>query len=110
MSARRQGILACILFFLVCSLTYFTTGFFVIQPIGALPEGATIWYWRLDTSLPFICSADGLLLEKHEGVSLLGRAVALGAVARPIADRKIATLPYSRTLYLISTGGREFER
>ena len=30
--------------------------------------------------------------------------------ARPIADRKIATLPYSRTLYLISTGGRELER
>ena len=105
-----KGVIAVILFCLVSSFGYFTTGFFVIQPIGAVPEGATVWYWRLDTSLPFISSADGLLLEKELGVSLLGRAVALGAVAKPITDRKIASLPYSRTLYLVSTGGREFEK
>lgn len=89
---------------------YFTTGFFVIQPIGALPEGATVWYWRFDTKLPFISSADGLLVEMQGSVSLLGRGVALGALAEPIVQRKIASLPYSRTLYLISTGGREFDR
>ena len=105
-SSKTLVLLLC----LFSSLVYFTTGFFVIQPIGALPEGATVWYWRLDTSLPFIASADGLLMNKQQGVSLLGRAVALGAVAKPIADRKIVTLPYSRTLYLISTKGRELER
>jgi hypothetical protein len=109
----RLGHSAKVLVLLLCLFSgflYFTTGFFVIQPIGAVPEGATVWYWRLDTSLPFISSADGLLLNKQLGVSLLGRAVALGAVAKPIADRKIVTLPYTRTLYLISTEGREFER
>jgi hypothetical protein len=109
----RLGHSAKVLVLLLCLFSgflYFTTGFFVIQPIGAVPEGATVWYWRLDTSLPFISSADGLLLNKQLGVSLLGRAVALGAVAKPITDRKIVTLPYTRTLYLISTEGREFER
>jgi hypothetical protein len=110
MSARRQGVVAFILVSLVCSFTYFTTGLFVMQPIGALPEGATVWYWRFGTSLPFISSADGLLLEKQGSVSLLGRAVALGVLAEPVAGRKIVALPYSRTLYLITTGGREFER
>src|SRR5262245_43285679 len=105
-----KGLVLLILLCLLSSCVYFITGFFVIQPIGALPEGATVWYWRVDTSLPFISSADGLLLEKQQSVSLLGRAVALGAVAKPIADRKIVALPYSRTLYLVSTGGREFER
>lgn len=89
---------------------YFTTGFFVIQPIGAIPKGATVWYWRYDTKLPFISSADGLLVDKQGGVSLLGRVVALGALAEPIKQRKIASLPYSETLYLVSTGGRQFDR
>lgn len=94
MSAHGQpskGVIAVILVCLLSSFVYFTTGFFVIQPIGALPEGATIWYWRFGTSLPFISSADGLLLEKQGGVSLQRRAVAFAAVAKPIADRKIAT-------------------
>lgn len=106
MKSALVGLLLCLL----CGLVYFATGFFVIQPIGAVPEGATVWYWRVDTRLPFIASADGLLMEKAGGVSLLGRAVALGAVAEVITDRKIVSLPYSRTLYLISTGGREFDR
>jgi hypothetical protein len=66
MSARGQrpkGLLAVVLLCLFSSFVYFTTGLFVIQPIGALPEGATVWYWRFDTSLPFISSTDGLLLE-----------------------------------------------
>jgi hypothetical protein len=109
-SSRGRSVVAVIVICLLSSFVYFTTGLFVIQPIGALPEGATVWYWRIDTKLPFISSADGLLVEKQAGVSLLGRAVALGAIAGPIADRKIATLPYSRTLYLISTGGRELDR
>ena len=121
MSAFRQpskGLAACILVALVCSFIYFATGLFVIQPIGALPEGATVWYWRFGTtvwywrfgtSLPFISSVDGLLLEKEGSVSLLARAVALGVLAEPVAGRKIVALPFSRTLYLISTGGREFK-
>jgi len=107
---RATGVLTALVLCLLSTFGYFATGFFVIQPIGALPNGATVWYWRLDTGLPFISSADGLLLEKELAVSLLGRAVALGAIAKPVIDRKIVSLPYSRTLYLISTGGREFEK
>lgn len=113
MSVQKKSSMVVVVFIVLalpCLLVYFTTGFFIIQPIGALPDGATVWYWRLGTRLPFVSSADGLLLDKQGSVSLLGRAVALGAIAEPIADRKIVTLPYSRTLYLISTGGREFER
>jgi len=89
-------------------LFYFATGFFVIQPIGALPEGATVWYWRFDTGLPFISSADGFLIDNQRAVSLLNRGLVLAVFVKPITQLKIASLPYSKTLYLISTGGREF--
>ncbi len=106
--SRALGVLLVLVVF--GSFFYFGTGFFVIQPIGALPEGATVWYWRYGTKLPFVCSADGLLLKTQGGVSLLGRAAALAALAETIKERKIASLPYSRTLYLISTKGCEFEQ
>ena len=89
-------------------LFYFTTGFFVIQPTGALPKGATLWYWRYDTGLPFISSADSFLVDIQGGVSLLDQRFFLAALAELIAQLKIVSLPYSKTLYLISTGGREF--
>jgi hypothetical protein len=89
---------------------YVCCGFFVIQPIGAVPEGATILYWRLGTNLPFIASADGLLLQKTGSVSLLGRAIAFSKLAEPVIERKIVKLPYSRQLYLLSTGGKDFDR
>ena len=89
-------------------LFYFATGFFVIQPIGALPEGATVWYWRYDSELPFISSADGFLVDNQRDVSLLNRGLVLAVLVKPLTQLKIASLPYSKTLYLISTGGREF--
>jgi hypothetical protein len=111
MSIKPRKLIALAVIFLLVEvglLFYFTTGFFVIQPIGALHDGATVWYWRYGTGLPFISSADGLLVDKQEGVSLLGRGFVLAALAGPITQLKIACLPYSKTLYLISTGGREF--
>jgi len=111
MTIRRKGLIALAVIFLLveCGLLfYFTTGFFVIQPIGGLPKGATVWYWRYDTGLPFISSADGFLVDNQRDVSLLNRVSVLAAFVEPIAKLKIASLPYSKTLYLISTGGREF--
>lgn len=89
---------------------YFLCGFFVIQPIGAIPDGATVVYFRYDTNMPFISSADGMLDQTGVGVSLLGRGIALGAITKEIEDTKICSLPYSKTLYLISTGGKEYDR
>ncbi len=85
-------------------------GIFVIQPLGALPEGATIFYWRNGLKLPFIASADGILGESESGVSLLGRAVVIAGVADTIKERKIVQFGYSETLYLWSTGGRKYEK
>lgn len=94
---------------LLAVVFYFLCGFFVIQPIGAIPEGATVVYFRFNTNMPFISSADGMLETTGAGVSLLGRGIALGAIAKSIEDKKICSLPYSKTLYLISTGGKEYE-
>ena len=101
-------ILLLLLFILII---YLTMGLFVIQPIGAIPEGTTILYWRYDTKLPFISSADGLLLKAkgNQGFSLFERGMMLGAIGKIMEDRKIANLPYIKVLYLISTGGQEFE-
>ena len=89
---------------------YFSFGFFVIQPIGAIPEGATVLYFRLGLNVTFISSADGILIDNDQDVSLLGRMVVLGKYGQVVKERKIISLPYSRTMYIISTGGREFER
>jgi hypothetical protein len=97
--------LVCVLLFF-----YFLTGFFVIQPIGAIPEGRTIWYIRVGFNLPFISSADGLLLKKDTGVSLLGRAIMMSRVIDLIDDKILLKLPYSRILYKVSTNGVEFEQ
>jgi hypothetical protein len=111
MSIKINRLIALAVIFLLVEwglLFYFATGFFVIQPIGALPEGATVWYWRYNTGLPFISSADGFLVDNQRDVSLLNRGFVLAVLVESITQLKIASLPYSKTLYLISTGGREF--
>ena len=90
--------------------TWFFTGIFVVQPIGAIPDGATVWYWRIGTNLPFVASADGMLMDSGQGVSLIGRAVFLGKMGEFMKDKKIASFGYSKAFYLFSTGGKEFEK
>lgn len=84
-------------------------GVFVIQPIGALPKGATIFYWRNGMNMPFVSSADGILEKSGAGVSLLGRGLMLAKMAEPIKKREIFRLEYSETLYLWSTEGKRYE-
>lgn len=83
-------------------------GIFVIQPMGSVPKGATIIYFRAGLNLPFLSSADGILQESGAGVSLLNRGLILGKVADLLEDRKIIRLGYSKTLYLWSTDGHEY--
>ena len=85
-------------------------GIFVIQPIGAIPEGTTIIYWRTGINLPFIASADGLLAKSDVGVSLFGRGIILAKYAKTIKEKEIFRIGYSETLYLWSTGGRKYEK
>ena len=65
MKAKRL-LIPFIIFAILVLLLFTLTGFFVIQPIGALPEGTTIWYFRPGINMSLIESADGMLL-KDEG-------------------------------------------
>jgi hypothetical protein len=99
------GILAVI----VLAWLLIRPGVFVIQPIGAIPEGVTIIYHSRSAEMPFFSSPDGLCLQIQGGVSLLCRMAALGGVEE-ITDRVIVRLPYNHWVYLRSTGGLEFDR
>lgn len=109
-SKHKKIIVAMLSFTIFLLAFYFCVGVFLVQPIGAIPDGTTVLYWRFATNMPFISSADGILLDNGQKVSLLGRGIVLGKVSELMERRKILTFPYSRALYLISTGGREFEK
>ena len=80
---------------------------FVVQPIGAVPEGRTVVMWRLNT-MKFVDSADAWCERQMGGVNLLCRGAVLGKLGNK--DVIIARLPYSEILYLWSTGGRTYSR
>ena len=102
-----RWILAIGLVFALGFLATVVFGVFVVQPIGAIPDGRTVITWRLK-GFKFIDSADGWCLRNVGSVSLLCRARAMGMVAE--SDNILLRLPYSRRLYLWSTDGAEFER
>lgn len=81
-------------------------GFYTVQPIGALPEGATAIVLRADGE-PFFNSPDALCLNRLGSVSLLCRGMAAGEAP---TDRIILRLPYLEWAYLQSTGGQQFDR
>ncbi|GIX19220.1 MAG: hypothetical protein KatS3mg120_0896 [Erythrobacter sp.] len=85
---------------------YAFCGFYTVQPIGALPDGATAIVWR-ESGEPFFNSADALCLERMGGVSLMCRGMAM---AQAPTDRIILRLPYLHFAYTMSTGGKEFDR
>jgi len=95
---------ACVAILLAAS-TQIT--FFLVPPIGAIPEGKTIIITRLNKT-QFIDSADAMCERMQGGVSIMCRGITLAAVASKATI--IARLPYSSTLYEISTGGKTYER
>lgn len=106
---KKLGSLLILILFIGIIFRIFC-GIFVIQPIGAVPNGATIVYWRTGLNLPFISSADGLLEKSGAGVSLLGRGMMLGTIGKPILEKEIFRVGYSESMYLISTGGNKYEK
>ena len=111
MSKRARLFFASIFGFIALALFFrLFCGVFVIQPIGAVPEGATILYWRSGMNMPFIASADGLLREAGAGVSLLGRGMMLAKLAEPVKQREFLRFGYSEALYLWSTDGKKYDR
>ncbi len=90
---------AAILFYIQC-------GFYSVQPIGALPDGATAIVWR-DEGEPFFNSPDALCLERMGGVSLLCRGMAM---TQAPTERIILRLPYQAWAYSLSADGQSFDR
>ncbi|MGB8436578.1 MAG: hypothetical protein WCE38_20210 [Burkholderiales bacterium] len=78
---------------------------FVIRPIGAVPEGRTLIISRLNNGR-FIDSPDAMCDRIQGGVSLLCRGMVLAAVAKNATV--FVRLPYSESLYLVSTGGKVY--
>lgn len=76
--------------------------FFVVQPIGAVPEGKVMLMLRMNKT-KFIDSADALCVREMNGVSLLCRGIMMAAVVNK--GTTLIKLPYSEFLYNISTDG-----
>ena len=81
--------------------------FFVVQPIGAVPEGKTLVILRMNKT-KFIDSADAMCAREMNGVSLLCRGMMMAAVLNK--GTILLRLPYSQFLYNISTDGKEYDR
>lgn len=106
---KRHTIVGWVVVATICVALLISTQItvFVVQPIGALPEGRTVILKRVP-ALGFISGPDALCLEIQGGVSLLCRAM---AIKKTLDETEIvARLPYSAMLYSWSTGGRSFER
>ena len=89
---------------LIVGIFYWQFSIFVIQPIGAVPEGRTLVIRRLNPeAVKFVDSADAICARTGDGVSLLCRGIVLAAVVEE-ADI-LVRLPYAQFLYDISTGG-----
>ncbi len=75
------------------------------QPIGALPDGATLVVWRTGQE-PFFNSPKAMCLMMQGYANVMCRGAALG---QALSDRVIVRLPYIEWVYLMSTGGQTYE-
>lgn len=106
---KKSGFALILLVILAVAIIFIYTQFtiFVVQPIGAVPEGRTLIISRLNQS-QFVDSADAMCERIQGSVNLLCRGMVLGAVANNATV--YLRLPYSESLYLISTGGKVYDR
>lgn len=102
---KKAIILVSVAILLIVFMSQIT--FFVVQPIGAVPEGRTLVILRMNKT-KFIDSADAMCEREMGGVSLLCRGMMMAA----IADKGtiLVRLPYSEFLYKISTDGKTYGR
>ena len=107
MNIRRIVLLSLSAAFALVIYTQITI--FVVQPLGAVPEGRTLILWRRQKT-NFIDSADAFCAREMGGVSLLCRVGVLGGIARDEGKGILLRMPYSESLYLISTGGVTYEK
>lgn len=105
MDHQKRTIIVLLIIVAVCISFYTQFTLFVIQPIGALPEGKTLLISRMDKT-NFIDSPDAMCERLAGGVSLLCRGMMMGAIAEKAVI--FVRLPYSEWLYKVSTDGKEY--
>ena len=106
-SRRRRFLLPMSLLLVVIVAASTQLTLFVVQPIGSVPDGRTILIQRLEGGT-FIDSA-GAMCEGIQGnVNLLCRGMILARVGEN--SHVYLRLPYSQTLYMLSTGGKAYDR
>ena len=102
---KKAIILVSVAILLIVFLSQIT--FFVVQPIGAVPEGRTLVILRMNKT-KFIDSADAMCEREMGSVSLLCRGMMMAAIANK--GTILVRLPYSDFLYKISTDGKTYGR
>ena len=103
----KIGIIVGSILAAISLIFFFQFTIFVVQPIGAVPEGRTMIISRL-TNINFIDSADAICQRQMGGVNLLCRSAVLGKIVSTATI--YVRLPYSSMLYGISTGGVTYDR
>jgi hypothetical protein len=104
---KRTKLLLLLLFAIIVLAIWSQVTIFVVQPIGAAPEGRTLVMSRLNGT-KFIDSADAMCERLQGGVNLLCRGMVIGQVSQNATI--YLRLPYSETLYSMSTGGKKYDR
>ncbi len=105
---KKKGITLTLLVIGILGIICYTQlTIFVVPPIGVLPEGKTVVILRLNKT-NFIDSPDALCERMQGGVSLLCRGIMLAGVLEK--SKILMRLPYSESLYLISTNGKTYSR
>lgn len=105
---KKQKIFALVVMVVILASFLFYNNFniFVIQPIGAVPEGKTLILEKRK-NMQFVDSADAMCERLTGSVSLLCRGMVLGEVAKM---KIYGRLPYSEWLYLKSTDGKQYSK
>lgn len=107
MTKKKASIIALVVAGVLFVVAYTQLTIFVVPPIGAVPEGRTLLISRLNKT-EFVDSSDAMCERLQGGVSLLCRGVLLGTVAEK--STIYLRMPYSEWLYLVSTGGKKYDR
>lgn len=102
---KKAIILVSVAILMIVFLSQIT--FFVVQPIGTVPEGRTLVILRMNKT-KFIDSADAMCEREMGSVSLLCRGMMMAAIANK--GTILVRLPYSDFLYKISTDGKTYGR
>lgn len=105
--SKKQTTTGLIILGVALTLIYTQLTLFIVPPIGAVPKGKTLIMLRLNKG-NFIDSPDAMCERIQGGVSLLCRGIILGTVGEKSII--LLRLPYSESLYLLSTEGKTYSK